>query len=73
MKVAMATYGFYIQGGPAIVMPDGVDAKLSLLASSVAAVAVSDGESFCIYGELSFMTGDEQLSIGTKIGAKWTF
>ena len=63
-------YGFYIQGGPAIVMPDGADQEFELAGKFGGSVAVSSNAS--VYGELSGMTGDE-LSVGTKLGMKYSF
>ena len=69
-EVSDGPYSFYIQGGPAIVMPDGVDSELELAGKFGGSVAVS--EKVSVYGELSGMTGDE-LSIGSKLGMKYTF
>ena len=63
-------YSFYIQGGPAVVMPDGLDQELELAGKFGGSVAVS--ESASVYGELSGITGDE-FSVGTKIGMKYSF
>jgi len=63
-------YSYYIQGGPAIVMPDGEDQELELAGKFGGSVAVAENVS--VYGELSGMTGDE-LSIGTKVGMKYGF
>ena len=63
-------YSYYIQGGPAIVMPDGEDQEFELAGKLGGSVAVSSNAS--VYAELSGMTGDE-LSIGTKLGMKYSF
>lgn len=63
--------GWYIQGGPAAVMPDGGDAELELSGKVGGAVPLSEDVS--LYGELSFITGDDEASYGTKAGVKWTF
>lgn len=63
-------YGFYLQGGPAIVT-DGGDSDVELSGKIGGSVQASD--SFSVYGELSFITADEDPAIGTKIGAKWSF
>jgi len=63
-------YSYYIQGGPAIVMPDGEDQEFELAGKLGGSVSVSPNAS--VYGELSAMTGDE-LSIGSKLGLKWGF
>ena len=62
---------WYIQAGPSIVSSDGMDAELELSGKVGASVALS--ESVDLYGEVSFMTGDESSSYGTKAGVKWTF
>ena len=63
--------GWYIQGGPAIVAGDGVDSELELSGKAGGSVALS--ESVDLYGEVSFITGDESTSYGTKAGVKWAF
>ena len=63
-------YSYYIQGGPAIVMPDGEDQEFELAGKLGGSVAVSSNAS--VYGELSGITGDE-ISIGTKVGMKYSF
>jgi len=62
---------WYIQGGPAIVSADGADAELELSGKVGASMPLS--ESVDLYGEISFMTGDEDTSYGTKAGIKWVF
>ena len=64
-------YGFYLQGGPAIVSPDGGDTDMELSGKIGGSVQASPNVS--IYGELSFITADEDPAVGTKIGAKWNF
>ena len=64
------TYGFYLQGGPAIVT-DGSDSDMEL--SGKIGGSVQATENFSVYGEVSFITADEDPAIGTKIGAKWNF
>ena len=62
--------GWYIQGGPALVMPNGADNEVEFAGKFGGSVAVSEKAS--VYGELSGMTGDE-LSVGTKLGMKYSF
>ena len=69
-EVSDGPYSFYIQGGPAIVMPDGVESEIEFAGKFGGSVAVSENAS--VYGELSGMTGDE-LSIGSKLGLKYSF
>ena len=63
-------YSYYIQGGPAVVMPDGEDQEFELAGKLGGSVVVSPNAS--VYAELSGMTGDE-LSVGTKLGMKYSF
>ena len=63
-------YSLYIQGGPAVVMPNGVENEIEFAGKFGGSVAVSEKAS--IYGELSGITGDE-LSIGSKVGMKYSF
>ena len=65
------TYGYYLQGGPAIVTPDGGDVDVEL--SGKIGGSVQATENFGVYGEVSFITTDSEPVIGTKIGAKWNF
>ena len=69
-EVSDGPYSFYIQGGPAIVMPDGVESEIEFAGKFGGSVAVSENAS--VYGELSGITGDE-LSIGSKLGIKYSF
>ena len=64
-------YGYYLQGGPALVAPDGGDSEFELSGKVGGNVQVA--ESVGIYGELSFITAEEDPSIGTKLGVKWGF
>ena len=68
--------GFYDQLGPAIVSPDGEDRTTEL--SGKVGVNVALSESLSAYGEIAAITADEMnldedLSVGTKLGLKWTF
>ena len=67
---AFGAYSYYIQGGPAVVMPENDDNELEFAAKFGGAVQVSEAAS--VYGELSGITGDE-LSVGSKLGVKWIF
>jgi hypothetical protein len=63
-------YSFYVQGGPALVMPDGAENEIEFAGKVGGAIQVSENASF--YGELSGITGEE-ISFGTKAGLKWDF
>ena len=65
------TYGFYVQGGPAIVSPSEGDSEFELSGKVGGSVSASDN--FSVYGELSFITTEDDPSLGTKIGAKYNF
>ena len=65
------TYGFYIQGGPSLVAPNGGDVEVEL--SGKIGGSVQATENFGVYGEVSFITSDSDPAIGTKVGAKWSF
>jgi hypothetical protein len=69
-ETSSGPYSFYIQGGPAIVMPDGADNEIEFAGKFGGSVSVTDNAS--VYAELSGMTGDE-LSIGSKLGMKYSF
>jgi hypothetical protein len=61
--------GWYLQGGPLLIStPDGNDVELSGKAGG----SVGITNDLSIYGEVSFVTGEE-LGVGTKLGAKFTF
>jgi hypothetical protein len=62
---------WYIQGGPAAVVPDGGDADLEWSGKVGGSAPLS--ESVSLYGEVSFLTGDVDTSYGTKAGLKWSF
>ena len=67
---------WYVQGGPALVSPDGEDLTTEL--SGKVGINVAATENLSIYGEVAAMTSgqidfDEDLSIGTKAGVKFTF
>ena len=63
-------YSFYVQGGPAWLMPNGADNEIEFAGKLGGAIQASDNVS--VYGELSAVTGDE-LSVGSKLGLKYSF
>ena len=65
------TYGFYVQGGPAILSPSEGDTEFELSGKVGASVQATDN--FSVYGELSFITAEDDPILGTKIGAKYNF
>ena len=62
---------WYLQGGPSLVSPENVDSEVEFSAKGGGSFAVTD--KLGIYGELSGITGDDDNSYGTKIGAKYFF
>ena len=64
-------YGFYLQGGPALISPSGADVDMELSGKVGGSVQATDN--FSVYGELSFVTTEDDPSVGTKLGAKWNF
>ena len=66
---------FYVQGGPAIVAVDG--AENSTRFSGKAGVGIPVTDAFSAYGELSFITAEdefmEDLGVGGKLGVKYNF
>ena len=62
---------WYVQGGPALLAPDGGDGDVELSGKVGGSYPVS--EALSVYGEFSFLTGDDANSYGTKVGAKYNF
>jgi outer membrane autotransporter protein len=62
---------WYVQGGPAIVAVDGEDSELEL--SGKAGLGVDLTESLSAYGEVSFLTGDDDNGYGGKLGVTYRF
>ena len=63
-------YSWFIQGGPAIIMPNGSENEIEFAGKFGGSVAVA--ESVSVYGELSGVTGDD-FSWGSKLGLKYGF
>ena len=63
--------GYYVQAGPAFVAADGQDLDTEL--SGKAGVGVDVTENVNVYGEISFITGEDDNGYGTKVGVKYTF
>ena len=66
---------YYVQGGPAIVAADG--AENSTRFSGKAGVGIPVTDAFSAYGELSFITAEDEfmddLGVGGKLGVKYNF
>ena len=61
---------WYVQGGPALLAPDGEDGDVEL--SGKAGGSSGINEALSVYGEFSFLTGDTN-GYGTKAGLKYNF
>ena len=62
---------WYVQGGPVVLSPDGGDTDVEL--SGKAGGSVSLTEKLGAYGEVSFVTGEDDNGYGTKVGVKYSF
>ena len=64
---------YYVQAGPAIVAPDGGDTETQFSGKAGLGVPVTD--QLGVYGELSFLTADDNDNngYGGKLGVKYSF
>ena len=62
---------WYVQGGTTLLAPDAGDGDVELSGKAGGSYAVTDALS--VYGEVSFITGDDDNGYGTKVGAKYNF
>ena len=64
---------YYVQAGPAIVAVDGAETDTQFSGKAGVGVPVSDA--IGVYGELSFLTADDDddFGVGGKLGAKFNF
>ena len=69
------TFGYYVQGGPAVVATDGEDSDNRLSGKVGASLAATEKLDF--YGELAVITADADTdndnAWATKLGAKYSF
>ena len=67
--------GYYVQGGPAVIRPDGVDGDTRISGKLGGSFAAT--EKLGVYGELSVLTADSDTeddnTYGTKVGLKYSF
>tara|TARA_R100000742_G_C4168728_1_gene7746 strand:+ start:57 stop:425 length:369 start_codon:yes stop_codon:yes gene_type:complete len=65
--------GYYIQGGPAFIHTDGADGETQFSGKLGGNVNATDRLS--VYGEVSLITadGDDNNTLGSKIGTKFKF
>ena len=70
------TFGFYVQGGPAVVTVDGADESDNRISGKVGAT-VAATKKLDFYGELAVLTADSDTdddnAWATKVGAKYSF
>ena len=70
------TFGFYVQGGPAVVTVDGADESDNRISGKLGAT-VAATEKLDLYGEVSVLTAnsdtDDDNAWATKVGAKFSF
>ena len=64
---------FYVQAGPAIVAVDGEETDTQFSGKAGLGVPVSDAVG--VYGELSFLTAEDEddFGVGGKLGLKYNF
>ena len=64
---------YYVQAGPAIVAVDGEDTDTQF--SGKAGVGVPVTDALGVYGEMSFLTADDDddFGLGGKLGVKYNF
>ena len=64
---------YYVQAGPAIVAVDGQDTDTQFSGKAGLGLPVSDA--LGVYGELSFLTADDDddFGLGGKLGVKYNF
>jgi len=64
---------YYIQAGPAIVAADGVETDTQFSGKAGLGVPVTDAVG--VYGELSFLTTEDEddFGVGGKLGLKYNF
>lgn len=61
----------YIQAGPAFVLPDEGDSDTQFSGKVGASVAMTD--KLGAYGEYSWLTSEDDLGSGVKLGVKYSF
>ena len=66
---------FYVQGGPSIVAADGAENSTRFSGKAGAGIPVTDA--LGVYGEISFITAEDEfmddLGVGGKLGLKYNF
>ena len=69
----IGTASYYVQAGPAVVAVDCVDTETEF--SGKAGVGIPVSEDIGVYGEVSFLTAedDDDFGVGGKLGVKYNF
>ena len=71
------SFDYYVQGGPALVRPDGADAFEDTRISGKVGGSFAATEKLDVYGEISLVTAEADTSndntYGTKLGVKYSF
>ena len=68
---ALGAGSYYVQAGPAVVAADGVEAETEFSGKAGLGIPVTDA--IGVYGEVSFLTGDDDTGYGGKLGVKYNF
>ena len=65
--------GYYVQAGPAVIAVDGVETETQFSGKAGLGVPVTDA--LGVYGEVSFLTADDEddFGLGGKLGVKYSF
>ena len=63
--------GYYVQAGPAFISEDGGDTDTEL--SGKAGISVAATERLDVYGEISFVTDEDDNGYGVKTGVTYRF
>ena len=70
-EAANENAGFYVQAGPAFIAPDGGDNETELSGKVGGNVGLTPN--LGAYGELAFITADDDNNYGAKAGLKYSF
>ena len=65
--------GYYVQAGPAVIAVDGAETETQF--SGKAGIGVPVTDALGVYGEVSFLTADDDddFGLGGKLGVKYSF
>ena len=65
--------GYYVQAGPAVIAVDGAETETQF--SGKAGIGVPVTDAIGVYGEVSFLTADDDddFGLGGKLGVKYSF